>query len=94
VDELLDNESVSRRICNDSTLDLFDLLSFHLSPFWNRAECDGFWLQGFEKMISGMYLGDCVRRLLVQIAQETGIFGSCVPHKLLEAFSLHFFCLF
>jgi hexokinase len=39
-------------------------------------------------MISGMYLGDCVRRVLVKMAQEAGIFGTNVPHKLLEAFSL------
>ncbi|XP_024360110.1 hexokinase-1 isoform X2 [Physcomitrium patens] len=43
---------------------------------------------GFEKMISGMYLGDCVRRVLVRMAQEACIFGTPVPHKLLEAFSL------
>lgn len=41
-------------------------------------------------MISGMYLGDCVRRVLVRMAQEAGIFGTCVPHKLLEAFSLQY----
>lgn len=43
---------------------------------------------GFEKMISGMYLGDCVRRVLVRMAQEAGIFGPHVPHKLLESFTL------
>ncbi|XP_024404167.1 hexokinase-7 isoform X2 [Physcomitrium patens] len=43
---------------------------------------------GFEKMISGMYLGDCVRRVLVRMAQQAGIFGPRVPHRLLEAFSL------
>ncbi|KAI0519977.1 hypothetical protein KFK09_007441 [Dendrobium nobile] len=31
--------------------------------------------QGFEKMISGMYLGDIVRRVLHRIAQESDIFG-------------------
>ncbi|ONK63491.1 uncharacterized protein A4U43_C07F15700 [Asparagus officinalis] len=31
--------------------------------------------QGFEKMISGMYLGDITRRVLYRIAQESDIFG-------------------
>ncbi|PIA48282.1 hypothetical protein AQUCO_01400699v1 [Aquilegia coerulea] len=31
--------------------------------------------QGFEKMISGMYLGDIVRRVLLRMAQESDIFG-------------------
>jgi hexokinase len=37
-----------------------------------------------------MYLGDCVRRVLVRMAQEAGIFGPFVPHKLLEPFSLQY----
>lgn len=32
-------------------------------------------LQGFEKMISGMYLGDIARRVLYRMAQESDIFG-------------------
>ena len=32
-------------------------------------------LQGFEKMISGMYLGDIARRVLYRIAQDSDIFG-------------------
>lgn len=47
-------------------------------------------LQGFEKMISGMYLGDVVRRVLLKMAQEAALFGPKVPHKLLEAFSLQY----
>ncbi|XP_020540824.1 hexokinase-3 isoform X2 [Jatropha curcas] len=31
--------------------------------------------QGFEKMISGMYLGDIVRRVILRMSQETDIFG-------------------
>ncbi|XP_073114003.1 hexokinase-3 isoform X2 [Elaeis guineensis] len=31
--------------------------------------------QGFEKMISGMYLGDIARRVLYRMAQEADIFG-------------------
>jgi hexokinase len=44
--------------------------------------------QGFEKMISGMYLGDVVRRVLLKMAQEAALFGPSVPRKMLEAFSL------
>lgn len=35
-------------------------------------------LQGFEKMISGMYLGDIARRVLLRIAQESDILGDAV----------------
>ncbi|XP_038900310.1 hexokinase-3 isoform X2 [Benincasa hispida] len=31
--------------------------------------------QGFEKMISGMYLGDVVRRVILRMSQESDIFG-------------------
>ncbi|XP_068658964.1 hexokinase-3-like [Aristolochia californica] len=31
--------------------------------------------QGFEKMISGMYLGDIVRRVILRMARESDIFG-------------------
>ncbi|KAL5064140.1 hypothetical protein RYX36_025877 [Vicia faba] len=36
----------------------------------------------FEKLISGMYLGEIARRVLLEIAQETALFGSKVPPKL------------
>jgi hypothetical protein len=32
-------------------------------------------LQGFEKMISGMYLGDIVRRVILRMSQDSDIFG-------------------
>ncbi|KAJ3673274.1 hypothetical protein LUZ60_006648 [Juncus effusus] len=38
--------------------------------------------QIFEKMISGMYLGEIVRRVLLKLAQEQPIFGDVVPTKL------------
>lgn len=44
--------------------------------------------QGFEKMISGMYLGDIVRRLLLKMAQESFLFGADVPSKLFKPFIL------
>lgn len=31
--------------------------------------------QGFEKMISGMYLGDIVRRVILRMSEESDIFG-------------------
>ncbi|PNY13102.1 putative hexokinase-like 2 protein [Trifolium pratense] len=42
----------------------------------------------FEKLISGMYLGEIVRRVLLKMAQETALFGSNVPPKLLTPYSL------
>ncbi|KAJ3670949.1 hypothetical protein LUZ60_008375 [Juncus effusus] len=38
--------------------------------------------QIYEKMISGMYLGEVVRRVLLRIAQEACLFGDIVPPKL------------
>ncbi|XP_020108796.1 hexokinase-3-like [Ananas comosus] len=43
--------------------------------------------QGFEKMISGMYLGDVARRVLQRMAQESDIFGD-TPQNLNVPFSL------
>ncbi|KAG6629880.1 hypothetical protein CIPAW_14G116000 [Carya illinoinensis] len=37
--------------------------------------------QGFEKMISGMYLGEAVRRVLLRMSRESDIFGT-VPSRL------------
>lgn len=43
--------------------------------------------QGFEKMISGMYLGDIVRRVILRMSQELDVFGP-VSSKLSERFIL------
>ncbi|CAL1391051.1 unnamed protein product [Linum trigynum] len=43
--------------------------------------------QGFEKMISGMYLGDIVRRVILRMCEESDIFGP-VSSKLLTPFVL------
>ncbi|GAV65038.1 Hexokinase_1 domain-containing protein/Hexokinase_2 domain-containing protein [Cephalotus follicularis] len=43
--------------------------------------------QGFEKMISGMYLGDIVRRVILRMSQESDIFGP-VSSTLLMPFIL------
>ncbi|XP_026397253.1 hexokinase-1-like [Papaver somniferum] len=44
--------------------------------------------QIYEKMISGMYLGDIVRRVLCKMAEEAGCFGDIVPRKLKTRFVL------
>ncbi|KAF7129912.1 hypothetical protein RHSIM_Rhsim10G0085000 [Rhododendron simsii] len=38
--------------------------------------------QIFEKLISGMYLGEVVRRVLLKMAMETALFGETIPSKL------------
>ena len=45
-------------------------------------------MQIFEKMISGMYLGDIVRKILLKLAVEANLFGPEVPQKLTVAESL------
>ncbi|KAM1501404.1 hypothetical protein TB2_025948 [Malus domestica] len=44
--------------------------------------------QIFEKIISGMYLGDIVRRVLLKMAEEADFFGDVVPPKLKIPFVL------
>ncbi|KAK9690163.1 hypothetical protein RND81_09G108700 [Saponaria officinalis] len=48
----------------------------------NRGE------QIYEKMISGMYLGEIVRRVLCRMAEEASFFGDIIPPKLLTPFIL------
>ncbi|CAJ2675755.1 unnamed protein product [Trifolium pratense] len=44
--------------------------------------------QIFEKTISGMYLGEIVRRVLFNMAEEEGLFGISIPQKLSTPFIL------
>ncbi|KAL5697758.1 hexokinase [Ranunculus cassubicifolius] len=44
--------------------------------------------QIFEKIISGMYLGDILRRVLLKMAEEAAFFGDTVPEKLSIPFIL------
>ncbi|GKD74558.1 putative hexokinase [Tanacetum coccineum] len=44
--------------------------------------------QIFEKMISGMYLGELLRRVLLRMADEAELFGETVPPKLKTPFIL------
>ncbi|KAK1286693.1 Hexokinase-2 [Acorus calamus] len=44
--------------------------------------------QIFEKLVSGMYLGEIVRRVLLRMAEEAAFFGDTVPEKLRIPFVL------
>lgn len=44
--------------------------------------------QIYEKTVSGMYLGEIVRRVLHRMAEDAGLFGDSVPEKLQIPFSL------
>nr|QXR02139.1 HXK5a [Phyllostachys edulis] len=44
--------------------------------------------QIYEKMISGMYLGEIVRRILLKLAHDASLFGDVVPTKLEQPFVL------
>ncbi|XP_022949679.1 probable hexokinase-like 2 protein [Cucurbita moschata] len=44
--------------------------------------------QVFQKLVSGTYLGEIVRRVLVKMAQETLLFGDPVPPKLMTPYLL------
>ncbi|MCO5582335.1 hypothetical protein L7F22_036229 [Adiantum nelumboides] len=66
--------------------------SSHLPKTMYDEDLDGESLnpgeQGFEKIISGMYLGDVVRRVLLRMAQESLLFGVEVPANLYKPFVL------
>lgn len=49
-----------------------------------------YYLQIFEKLISGMYLGEIVRRVLFKMADEAALFGDTVPPKLKIPFILRY----
>lgn len=46
--------------------------------------------QIFEKLISGMYLGEVVRRVLLKMAKETALFGETIPSKLAVPYVLRY----
>lgn len=54
---------------------------FHLSDWVGQI---------FEKIISGMYLGEIVRRVLCRMAEEASFFGDTVPPKLNIPFMLKY----
>lgn len=48
-------------------------------------------MQIFEKLISGMYLGEILRRVLLRLAEEVRFFGDEVPAKLKIPYVLRYF---
>jgi hexokinase len=49
--------------------------------------------QIYEKLISGMYLGEIVRRVLLKISLRSSIFGDIDYTKLKTHFLLRYVCL-
>jgi hexokinase len=37
-----------------------------------------------EKLMSGLYMGDCARRLLLSFAQRASLFGDVIPDALTQ----------
>jgi hexokinase len=57
-------------------------LVYDLSPFVGN-KCVAIWCcQIYEKLISGMYMGEIVRRVLLKLAHEAFLFADIVPPKL------------
>lgn len=46
--------------------------------------------QIFKKLVSGMYLGEIVRRVLLRMAKEADLFGDTVPPKLMMPYLLRY----
>ena len=42
----------------------------------------------FEKLISGMYLGEIVRSLLLKLAEDASLFGDKIPSRLRKQYVL------
>ncbi|KAG2600364.1 hypothetical protein PVAP13_5KG466414 [Panicum virgatum] len=55
-------------------------MTFH--PFVGNDFVAIWCCQIYEKLISGMYMGEIVRRVLLKMAQEASLFGNDVPQKL------------
>lgn len=49
-----------------------------------------FLFQIFEKLISGMYLAEILRRVLLRLAEEASFFGEEVPRKLRIPFIIRY----
>ena len=71
-------------------LQVFAICYLHSHEWLNMylISISGFCLQIFEKMISGMYLGEVVRRVLLKMAEEAEFFGDTLPPKLKVPFIL------
>lgn len=76
-------EQVSLRFLHfPSYLPINEVIHFFLK-FSNHTQI-------FEKIISGMYLGEIVRRVLCKMAEEAFFFGETVPQKLKVPFILRY----
>ena len=76
------------QVSNTMELPLLELRCFFLKidqDFLNQRSA--FFLQGFEKMICGMYLGEIVRRVILRMSKESDVFGP-ISSRLSEAFIL------
>lgn len=62
-------------------------LQFHILSFMHLF-LNLILYQMFEKLMSGMYLGEIVRRVLLKMAKETALFGDNVPPKLTTPYLL------
>ncbi|KNA14451.1 hypothetical protein SOVF_107500 [Spinacia oleracea] len=62
----------------------FQTSNLPLTEYDKALDCDSpnSGEQIYEKMISGMYLGDIVRRVLYRMAEEASFFGGTIPPKL------------
>ena len=70
------------------TIFIMIFLSWQISKQNQNNQSLHITLQIFEKTISGMYLGEIVRRVLLKIAEAGGLFGKSVPQKLSMPFIL------
>lgn len=68
----------------------FQTSNLPLTEYDKALDCDSAnsGEQIYEKMISGMYLGDIVRRVLCRMAEEASFFGDTIPPKLQIPFIL------
>ena len=60
----------------------------------NSYSCSFFvWMKLYEKIISVMYLGEIVIRVLLHMCQTSDLFGQSVPAKLATPLTLKYFHL-
>lgn len=78
-------EQVSSSFCHKCSFIVKGIIEL-----WNTKSSMVFIFYGqiFEKTISGMYLGEIVRRVLLKMAAEGALFGESVPEKLSTPFVL------
>lgn len=60
------------------------------APLHYCSCCVCLYVQIFEKLTSGLYLGEILRRVLLRLAEEASFFGDEVPAKLKIPFILRY----